>query len=346
MSNSKEDYYEILGVPRNATKEEIKQAYRKLALKYHPDRNKSPDAEEKFKKISEAYAVLSDDEKRRVYDTYGHEGVSGKYTQEDIFKTVEFDLEDIFRDLGFGFGGFSIFDRIFGRGERNRRNIIDVEITLEDVLHGKNIDVDIPVETNCKVCNGSGAMPGTKKRVCSICNGSGQVKRIIEQSGFRTFMSVEPCRTCYGKGAIIDKPCNVCNGTGKVTEYRKANIHIPKGIEDTSILMVNDNLYVRVNIKEHPYFKRMNDDILYELTLTYPKLVLGTDVRVPTLDGNEKLKIPPGTQVNSIFRLKGKGLPKYNGYGRGDQLVRINIDIPSSLTERQKYLIKELDKEF
>ncbi len=341
MSNTKEDYYEILGVSRDASKEEIKQAYRKLALKYHPDRNKSPDAEEKFKKISEAYAVLSDDEKRRVYDMYGHEGVAGKYTPEDIFKNVEFDLEDILKDLGFGFGGFSIFERIFGRS----RNIMDVDVTLEDVLHGRNVDVNIPIEVTCNVCNGSGAMPGTKKRICSICNGSGKVKRVIEQSGFRTFMSIEHCKTCDGKGSIIERPCNTCNGSGKVSEYKKVNVRLPKGIEDGSMLMVNENLYIRVRVKEHQYFKRINDDILYELTLTYPKLVLGTEVKVPTLEGNEKVKIPAGTQVNTVFRLKGKGLPRYNGYGRGDQLIRINIDIPSSLTEKEKRLIKELDKE-
>ncbi|RMF31669.1 MAG: molecular chaperone DnaJ [Candidatus Nitrosothermus koennekii] len=341
---SKQDYYEILGVPRNASKEEIKKAYRKLALKYHPDRNKSPDAEEKFKQISEAYAVLSDDEKRRIYDMYGHEGLSGRYTEEDIFKN--FDLEQILKDLGFGFNFGDIFDTFFGGFRSNPRKVIDVEITLEDVLHGKRLDVDMPINTSCSACNGTGAAPGTKKRTCSICNGTGQVRRVIDQSGFRTFVSIEPCRTCSGKGSIIERPCNTCNGTGQVTSYKKVNVKIPKGIEDGSMLRLDNDTYIRINVKEHEYFKRINDDILYDLYLTFPQLVLGTEVRVPTLDGNEKLKIPSGTQVNTIFRLKGKGLPRYNGFGRGDELVRINLKMPRELTEKQKELLKELDKEF
>lgn len=342
---SKPDYYEILGVSRNATKEEIKQAYRKLALKYHPDRNKSPEAEEKFKQISEAYAVLSDDEKRRTYDMYGHEGVEGRYSREDIFKNVEFDLEQILKDLGFGFGGFgSIFDTFFGGFRSQPREIVDVELTLEDLLHDKKVDIDIPSNVKCNTCNGTGAAPGTKSRICSICNGKGQVRRIAEQ-GFRTFISIEPCRTCNGKGNIIERPCNTCNGSGEVTKYSKVSVKIPKGIEDGSMLRVNDT-YIRVKVKEHQYFKRIDDDILYELNLTFPELALGTKVRVPTLDGNEKLEIPAGTQVNTVFRLRGKGLPRHNGFGRGDELVRVNISIPKELTKKQRETLKRFAEEF
>ncbi len=338
---SKPDYYEILGVSRDATKEEIKQAYRKLALKYHPDRNRSPDAEEKFKQISEAYAVLSDDEKRRTYDMYGHEGVEGKYTPEDIFKN--FDLEQILKDLGFGFGFGNIFDTFFG-GFRSNAKVIDITITLEDVFHGKKIDVEIPTNVRCDTCNGSGASPGTKKRQCSMCHGRGQIRRVVDQ-GFGTFVSIEPCKTCNGKGSIIERPCKTCNGKGQVPKYKKVGVKIPKGIEDGSMLRLDD-IYIRIRVKEHEYFKRIDDDILYELNLTFPELVLGTEVRIPTLNGYEKLKIPAGTQVNTIFRLKGKGLPRHNGFGRGDELIRINLKVPRELTEKQRELLKELSREF
>ncbi|MEM2856493.1 MAG: J domain-containing protein [Candidatus Nitrosocaldaceae archaeon] len=341
------DYYEILGVDRNASKDEIKQAYRKLALKYHPDRNKSPDAAERFKEISEAYAVLSDDEKRKIYDTYGYEGLSGRYTQEDIFKNVEFDLEEIFKDLGFGFG--NIFDNLFRREfKRREREVIDVTITLEDVLRGKKVDLDIPTNVRCEVCNGSGAYPGTKIVTCSVCKGSGQIKRVTNQA-FGMFVSIEPCRACSAKGKVVEKPCNKCNGKGIVIENKKVSISIPKGVENGNMLRFdydNKDVYVRINVEEHKYFKRIDDDILYELSLTFPQLALGTEVRVPTLEGNEKLKIPAGTQVNTVLRLNGKGLPRYDGYGRGDQLVKINVKIPVNLTEQQKRLIKELEKEF
>ncbi|MEM2760234.1 MAG: molecular chaperone DnaJ [Nitrososphaerales archaeon] len=368
---SQRDYYDILGVPRNAGKDEIKQAYRKLALKYHPDRNKSPDAEEKFKEISEAYAILSDDEKRRVYDMYGHEGVRGRYTAEDLFRGAEFNFDEIFKDLGFDFagtGGFrSIFDVFFGRepfggfgfgGRRKGEDIVyDATITLEDVLHGKQLEIEVPKVGRCDNCNGSGAMPGTKPRICSICNGQGQVKHVLEQSRFKTFVSIEPCRTCHGKGSIIDRPCNVCNGKGEIRKPKKVRIKIPPGIEDGNAIRVpgegeslaggsSGDLYVRINVKPHELFQRSNSDLIYDLKLNFAQLALGTEVRVPTLEDNVSLKIPQGTQPNTILRIKGKGLPKYNGHGRGDELVRVSVKVPTKLTDRQKSLLKELDKEF
>lgn len=367
---SKRDYYEVLGLSKNFSKEEIKQAYRKLALKYHPDRNKSPDAEEKFKEISEAYAVLSDDEKKRVYDMYGYEGLAGRYSQEDIFKGAGFNFEEVFKDMGFDFagtGGFrSIFDVFFGGSptggfgfSRRRKGddlVYDATITLEDVLHGKQLELEIPKIGKCNNCNGSGAMPGTKARVCSICNGQGQVKHVLEQSRFRTFVTVEPCRTCQGKGTVIEKPCNVCNGQGQVRKPEKLKVGIPPGVEDGNALRVsgegesieggsNGDLYVRINVKPHEIFKRSNSDLIYDLKLNFAQLALGAEVQVPTLEGQASLKVPQGTQPNTILALKGKGLPRSNGRGRGDELIRVNVNIPTKLNDRQKALLRDLEKD-
>ncbi len=368
---SRHDYYDILGVSRGTSKGEIRQAYRKLALKYHPDRNKSPEAEEKFKEISEAYAVLSDDEKRRVYDMYGHEGISGRYTAEDLFRGAEFNFEEIFKDLGFDFAGSrgfrSIFDVFFGRepfggfGFESRRKgqdiVYDATITLEDVLHGKQLEIEVTKIGKCDNCNGSGAMPGTKPRVCSICNGQGQVKRVVEQSRFSTFVTIEPCRTCQGKGSIIEKPCNVCRGQGQVRKPKKLRVDIPPGVEDGNALRIagegeaidggsSGDLYVRINIKPHELFQRSNSDLFYDLKLNFAQLTLGTEVRVPTLEGYVSLKVPQGTQPDTILTVKGKGLPKHNGRGKGDELVRVNVKVPAKLNDRQKALLKEMEKEF
>ncbi|MEM2063087.1 MAG: molecular chaperone DnaJ [Candidatus Nitrosocaldus sp.] len=381
--DSKPDYYEVLGIARNATKEEIKQAYRRLALKYHPDRNKSPDAEEKFKLISEAYAVLSDDEKRKLYDMYGHAGLEGKYTSEEIFKGARFDIDEILRDLGFDLDFDRIFERFFGfsmgspffwQESRSRRGggrepvVIDVDIGLEDVLHGKRVEVEVPTVVQCSTCKGTGAMPDSRVRTCSVCKGTGQVKRVIEQSRFGTFVSIEPCRECNGKGRVVERPCVTCNGTGRVRRVERVEVRIPAGLEDGTMLRldgygygssnssryrdrdaVDGEVYIRVRVKPHPIFKRSNSDIVYEAKVSFTRLVLGGDVKVPLLDGGYyTLKIPAGTQPDTVFTIKGKGLPRYDGYGRGDQLVRINVKIPSpsSLNERQRHLLEELDREF
>jgi molecular chaperone DnaJ len=369
--NSKRDYYEVLGVSKNASADEIKKVYRKLALQYHPDRNKSPDAEEKFKEISEAYAVLSDSEKRQLYDTYGHAGLSGRYASpEDIFRGSEANFEEIFKDIGFSFGGFGfkdIFDTFFGRGEpfgfrfsRSRRGqdiVYETEITLEDVLHGVEQEIELYKTAKCDECKGSRSAPGTKPRTCSMCNGKGQVRHVMNQSRFSTFVTVEPCRTCRGEGVIIDKPCNTCNGSGHVRKPQKFRFKVPAGVEDENMLKIegagessnggaNGDLYIKIRIKPHEIFERSNSDILYDLKLPFSKLVLGTEVRIPTLDGNTSLKIPQGTQANTILRIKGKGLPKHDGHGRGDELVRVNVRVPTKLNDRQRSLLKELDKEF
>ena len=374
MSSNKRDYYEVLGVQRSANKEEIKNSYRRLALQYHPDRNKSPGAEERFKEISEAYAVLSDDEKRKRYDTYGHVGA------EEVFRGSEANFDEIFKDMGFG-GFRDIFEQIFGGGgrggfgsarndpfgfgfsfgggRRKGRDIIyDVELSLEEVLKGRKDEIELPKLEKCSNCGGSGSAPGTKPRKCSVCNGQGQTRRVYSQNRFSTFVSLEPCRTCQGQGEIIDKPCTVCSGSGKFKKNKKLKLEIPAGVEDGMTLQLQGegepsengiagDLLIRVHVRPHPIFERLEDGhLLYNLNLKFTDLALGTEVKVPTLDGHEKLKIPQGTQPNAILNIRGKGLPHYGNYRKGDQLVRINVKIPTKLNDRQKLLLKELDKEF
>ena len=374
MSGNKRDYYEVLGVHRSANKEEIKNTYRKLALQYHPDRNKSPGAEEKFKEISEAYAVLSDDEKRKRYDTYGHVGA------EEVFRGSEANFDEVFKDMGFG-GFRDIFEQIFGGGGRggfgSARNdpfgfgfsfgggrkkgrdiIYDVELSLEEVLKGRKDEIELPKLEKCSNCGGSGSAPGTKPRKCSVCNGQGQTRRVYSQNRFSTFVSLEPCRTCQGQGEIIDKPCTVCSGSGRFKKNKKLKLEIPAGVEDGMTLQLQGegepsengiagDLLIRVHVRPHSIFERLEDGhLLYNLNLKFTDLALGTDVKVPTLDGHEKLKIPQGTQPNTILNIRGKGLPHYGNYGKGDQLVRINVKIPTKLNDRQKLLLKELEKEF
>ncbi|MEM3880619.1 MAG: molecular chaperone DnaJ, partial [Candidatus Bathyarchaeia archaeon] len=295
----KRDYYEILGVSRNATKEEIKDAYRKLAMQYHPDRNKSPDAEEKFKEISEAYAVLSDDEKRRQYDLLGHAGFDQRYTTEDIFRGVDF--ESIFRDLGFSdffrtfFGGFG--EGSFGeRINRGEDLVYELEITLEEAAKGTEKEILVPRTEKCDVCGGSGASPGTTPRTCPTCNGTGKVQH-TRRSSFAMYVQVTPCNTCHGKGMIIDSPCKNCHGTGLVKKRRKISVRIPAGIDEGYQLRLRGegemapnggepgDLYVLVHIAPHKLFMREGDDLWYVLTIGYPQAALGAEVTVPTLDG-------------------------------------------------------------
>src|ERR671933_368907 len=313
--SSKRDYYDVLSVQKNASKEEIKNVYRKLALQHHPDRNKEPGAEEKFKEISEAYAVLSDDEKRKRYDMYGHVGA------EEAFRGSEANFEEIFRDMGFG-GFRDIFEQIFGRRG-----------------------------------GGSVAAPGTRPRKCTVCDGQGQTRRVYSQNRFSTIVTMEPCRTCQGQGQIIDRPCNNCSGTGRAKQVKKLKLEIPPGVEDGMAFQlrgegeiseagVAGDLIVRLHIKPHPTFERLEDGhLLYNLDVKFTDLALGTDLRVPTLEGSDKLKIPQGTPANAVLQIKGKGLPRYGSAGRGDIHMRINIKVPTKLTDRQKMLLKELDKE-
>ncbi|MCX7679076.1 MAG: molecular chaperone DnaJ [Spirochaetes bacterium] len=350
---AKRDYYEILGVPRNATEEEIKQAYRKLALKYHPDRNKgNPEAEEKFKEATEAYEVLRDPKKRASYDKYGHEGVAGfegfgrgAYTDfSEIFEG--FDLSDLFEGFfGAGFGGTT-------RRKRPRRGAdiqYDLTIELEDAAQGKEVQIEVPRNESCTSCSGTGSAAGSKPSVCPLCNGTGQIR---QTQGF--FSITQTCYKCKGTGRIITSPCRVCGGTGLTLKKRKITVKIPPGVESGSRLKItgegeqgaNDgergDLYVVIHVKKHPIFERQGNDILNVVNISFVVACLGGEIEVPTITGKKaKMKIPPGTDNGHIFRLKGNGIPYLGSYGRGDQLVKINVYVPKKLTPRQKELLME-----
>jgi len=363
---SKRDYYEVLGVQKGAGKDDIKGAYRKLALQYHPDRNKDQGAEEKFKEISEAYAVLSDDDKRKRYDTHGHVGA------DEAFRGSEANFEEVFRDMG---GFRDIFEQFFGRGgggggfgsdvfgfgggrrSRGRDLVYDMELTLEDVLRGKKEEVELPRLDRCGQCNGSGAAAGTKARKCTVCNGRGQTQRVYNQGGFFASVSVEPCRTCQGRGQIIERPCTTCRGSGKVQTKKKLEIKVPPGVEDGMAMQMRGegetpefgapgDLVVRIHVKPSRQFERLEDGhLLFNHDVRFTDLALGTELRIPTLEGTEKLKIQQGAQPDALLRIKGKGLPRYGSSGRGDLLVKLHVKVPSKLTDRQKSLLKELDRE-
>lgn len=358
MAN-KRDYYEVLGISKTASKDEIKDAYRKLAMQYHPDRNKAPDAEEKFKEISEAYAALSDDEKRKQYDMLGHAGFDQRYTREDIFRGADF--ESILRDMGFGFGSiFNFFfgDRDFGdRTPLGRDLVYDLEITLEEAAKGAEKEIEIPRTEKCDVCGGSGAAQGTSPRVCPKCGGTGKIQN-VNRSGFGMFVRVMPCPTCNGRGRIIDSPCRKCRGNGLVERDRRITVRVPAGIDDGFQLRLHGegetppnggqpgDLYVLIHLLPHKYFRRDEDDLLYNLTIGFPQAALGMEVQVPTLDGNTTAKIRAGTQPGEIIRLRGKGMPRFRGYGNGDLLVHVDISVPEKLTQQQRTLLEALAKEF
>lgn len=361
----KRDYYEVLGVPRESSKEQIKDAYRKLAMQYHPDRNKALDAEEKFIEVSEAYAVLSDDQKRQEYDTPEHAGFDQRYTREDIFRGADFD--SIFRDLGGGSGIGDLFSIFFeGRGfsgqeygERQARGqdlAYDLEITLEDTATGAEKEIDVPRTEKCDVCRGTGASPGTSPHECPRCRGTGKIRN-VRKGGFATFVQVTPCPACKGEGRIIDTPCRKCRGTGLVERERKITVRIPPGIDDGYQLRLQGegeapphggttgDLYVQIHVTPHRDFRRKGDDLLYNLKITYPQAALGAEVQVPTLEGATTLRIHPGTQPREILRLREKGMPRLRGYGRGDLLVRADITVPEKLTQKQRALLEQLAAE-
>ena len=309
MAN-KRDYYEVLGVERTASVDQIKDAYRKMAMQYHPDRNKSPDAEEKFKEISEAYAALSDPEKRRQYDTLGHAGFDQRYTTEDIFRGADFN--SVFRDLGFG-GFGDLFGTIFGQRdfeERVSRGIdlaYDLGITLEEAAHGAEKEIAFKRTEKCDLCGGTGAASGTSPKTCPNCRGAGRIQR-VNRSGFGTFVQVVPCQTCRGKGKIIDSPCPRCRGTGLTRKERSITVKVPPGIDEGFQLRLQGqgemspesdspgDLYVLIHVAPHPYFKRDEDDLLYNLKIGFPQAALGARVSVPTFDGTVDVDVREGTQ--------------------------------------------------
>jgi molecular chaperone DnaJ len=358
---TKRDYYEILGIDKKSSADDIKSAYRKLAMQYHPDRNKATDAEEKFKEISEAYAVLSDLNKRQQYDQFGHSGIDMRYSQEDIFRGVDF--EDILRDFGVGRSGGGrgggIFDMFFGGGGGRREGprrgsdmLYELAIEFEEAASGKKVELEVPRTEACDVCHGSGAKPGTSPKTCPTCHGSGQVNR-TQNTPFGRFMTTSSCGTCRGNGNVIDSPCMTCHGSGVVQKKRKLEVKIPPGVDSGSRLRVSGegeagqkggppgDLYVEIYVKPHKIFTRNENDIIMESTISFTQAALGDEIIVPTLAGKASMKIPPGTQNGQVFRLKGKGFSDLHRSGKGDELVKIKVEVPTKLTERQKQLLKE-----
>ncbi len=362
----KGDYYEILGVSRTASLDEVKKAYREMALKFHPDRVPAEEkkaAEEKFKGISEAYAVLSDSSKRELYDQYGHSGIDQKYAQEDIFKGADF--SSIFREMGgggFG-GGGSIFDELFGEmgfdasgsgrsrssgGSRRRgRDLqIAVEITLEEAATGVERIITVPRYEPCSTCSGSGAKPGTKRTVCPQCRGQGKT---VVSNGF--FQLAQTCSRCGGEGSLIGAPCPDCHGEGRVKVTKKIKVKVPAGVDNGSQLRVRGegesgvnsrgDLYVAIELREHATFQRHNNDIATTISISLSKAILGAEVDVPALEGRLTMKIPAGTQSGKTFRLKGKGIPDLHSREPGDELVKVDIEIPTRLSSQQRQLIEE-----
>jgi molecular chaperone DnaJ len=344
--NGKKDYYEVLGVNRSAAEEEIKKAYRKLALKYHPDRNPGhKQAEENFKEISEAYQVLADPQKKAQYDQFGHAafGDGGPFRGGSDF-TAGF--EDIFGDIfGEFFGGTTARRQTRVRGEDLRYNL---KVAFEEAIFGVEKKIKIPRQGPCDTCHGSGSKPGTSPRTCPTCRGKGQVNF---QQGF--FMVSRTCNQCRGQGAIISDPCHSCKGVGQVRKLRTLSVRIPPGIDTGSRLKLRGeggsgfsdgpagDLYVVIQVDPHPLFDREGLDIICELPVSFAQAALGTEIDVPTLEGKVKMKIPPGTQSGKVLRLKGKGVKDVQGYRRGDQLVRVALETPTHLAPRQKELLKE-----
>ena len=359
--SAKRDYYEVIGVSKTASTDEIKSQYRKLALKFHPDRNKSNEAPEHFKEISEAYAVLSDSEKRKIYDQYGHAGVDGRYSTEDIFQGASGNFNDIFSDLFGRSGGMdSIFESLFGRGgfggfggfgqRKGADMLYETSITLEDVLNGKKIEIDVQKDVECDSCKGSGCASGTSKVTCSSCNGQGQVRQ-SRRMGFASFVTVAPCTKCKGQGKIVEKPCKNCKGIGKRKGTRHVSFDVPAGIDSGDYTIHgegeyvpdgnNGDLIVRIHVQPHSQFKRDGADLFFDQKISMIDAVLGKEIDVPTLEKSEKIKIEQGTQPNTIIKLKGKGLPRQNSWGHGDQYVRLVVDIPKKLSKHQKKLLEE-----
>jgi molecular chaperone DnaJ len=346
---SERDYYEVLGIDRNATEDEIKSAFRKLARQYHPDVNKSPDAEEKFKEINEAYGVLSDPEKRARYDRFGRAGLGETGGYHDY--TVDF--SDLFEEL---FGGFG-----FSTGRSSRRSPrrghdlqMQVSLSFEEAVFGVEKEIEFQRDEVCSRCGGSGSEPGTRPIRCSTCGGQGEVRQ-VRQTFFGSMVQTTICPTCNGRGEVIGTPCHTCRGSGLERKTVRKRVQIPAGVDDgTQIRLAgegqpgtyggpNGNLYLILNVQPHQFFKRRENDILLNLDINVAQAALGAEIEVPTLDGKEKLHIPPGTQPGKIFTLKGKGVPYVRGNGRrGDQLVIVNVEIPTRLTKEQRELFEKL----
>ncbi len=352
----KRDYYEVLGVTRSASADDIKNAFRNLARKYHPDVNKADDAEEKFKEINEAYGVLSDPEKRAAYDRYGFQGVNTNGMPD--YSTM--DLSDLF-DL-FGLGGFGGFGGFGGSSRRSRnapRRGADLstrlKLTFEEAVFGTEKEIDITRNEKCSVCSGSGAEPGSKPVTCQTCKGAGEVRQ-VQQTFLGQMVQVVTCPTCGGRGEMIEKPCPNCRGTGLERKTTRKKVNIPAGIDNgNQVRMIgegqpganggpNGNFYIEIEVAPHRYFRRNGNDILLDIDINMAQAALGDEITIPTLDGDVKLRIPAGTQPGRVFRLKEKGVPILQRTERGNQLVTVNVQIPNTLTDEQEELLKTLGK--
>jgi molecular chaperone DnaJ len=341
------DYYEVLGISKDASKEEIKKAYRKLSKKFHPDINKEADASKKFQEVKEAYEVLSDDQKRAQYDQFGHQdpnqGFGGGFSGTE------------------GFGFDDIFSTFFGGGTRRRdpnapRKGDDLQYSMTidflDAVFGQETEIEIPKDETCDTCDGSGAKPGTRKKTCPHCEGSGQLN-VAQDTPFGRMVNRRACHHCEGTGEIIEEKCTTCRGAGKVRKIKKIKVTVPAGVDDGQQLRVSGqggpginggpagDLYVLFRVKPHKQFIRDGDDIHLELPITYPQAALGDEIEVPTISGKVKLKIPAGTQNGARFRLRGKGVQNVHGYGVGDQHITVKVKVPSKLSEKQKQLLRE-----
>ena len=345
---AKNDYYQTLGVSRDASTADIKKAYKKLAMKHHPDRNKGDaSAEEKFKELSEAYEVLSDSSKRQTYDQFGHEGMDSRFGGGGGF-TGGGSFNDIFGD---------VFGDIFGGGRQQSRRGSDleyqIELSLEDAVAGKEVKLKIPVNINCHDCNGTGAKNGTAFRTCPQCNGTGQVRM---SQGF--FSVQQTCPTCSGRGQIIEQSCATCSGTGKIKKTKNLSVNIPSGVDTGDQIRLSGegegggpgaqpgDLYVSVRVKPHKIFQRQQDDLLCEIPVNFTTATLGDKVIIPTLNGKVELKIPNGTQSGKQFRIKGKGVKSVRSNSTGDLYCRVHVETPINLTKEQKDLVRQLDNSF
>jgi molecular chaperone DnaJ len=352
---TKRDYYEILGVSRNSSIEDIKKVYRKLAMQYHPDRNPGDKkAEEKFKEIAEAYGVLSDEQKRANYDRFGHEGLRGMGDQGFT------DINDIFThfsDIFQGFGGFGDIFGERGRTDSRSRRGADIEIklrlTMQEIAEGVTKKIKLKKRKICDTCSGSGSAPGSQRTTCAVCRGSGQVKQ-VSRSLFGQFVNIATCRNCNGQGTVVTKPCTACSGDGVSSGETTISVKVPAGVTTGNYIPLRGqghaapfggdpgDVIVIIEEKEDELFERHGDDVILDLTISFPQAVLGDEIEVPTLFGKSKLTIPGGIQSGKILRMRGKGIPHLNGSGNGDQLVRISVYIPSRLNEEEKRIFKQL----
>ena len=354
MATTKRDYYDILGVPKNASPAEVKKAFRRLAMKFHPDRNNEDGAEARFKEIGEAYEVLADAEKRAHYDRFGHAGLQG------------FDVGRGFE--GVDMGGFGdIFEAFFGgtaagrrarQAERGNDRRADIEISFEEAAFGCEREIEVDRIERCARCAGSGSEPGSQPARCSTCEGAGQVRR-VSRSFFGQFVNIAACPQCRGEGRIVTDPCRECRGNGREQRGRALLAKIPPGVSDGSRMRLSGegdagmnggspgHVYVNISVRPHPFFIREDDDIIYELEMNPAQAALGFETTVPTLEGESTpLKVPAGTQGGRVFALKGKGVPRLHAGGRGDLLVRASVVIPTDLTDEQKDLLQQLAESF